>query len=263
MTLDLTAKSFSLANAVALAQYAKRAYSEATISDAKTDTQVLVSELDDCVIVSPRGTSDLRDFITDAEAWKIFVPRFGAKLHAGLFHAWSGINSALVSYLEPLRAKPILIGGHSLGGMLAFPIAKSLRTDLFNVHSVYNLGAPRPADKTFQGLYNCTPMPGSPFATLGEATFTLIHNIDIVPRLPFYTANYHRPGLDEFISFTGGITEEPSVLSRLYSDIEALGVAWYARRNPTFVDGLITDHRIDNYIAALAALAPKPMEVAA
>jgi hypothetical protein len=133
---------------------------------------------------------------------------------------------------------------------------------MVNVHSVYGYGAPRIGSREYQSTYNAMLVPGSPFATLVDATFTLIHDCDVVPRLPGYLAGFRRPGRDEFLSsFSSGpnvlgeivpdILEDPSVLSRLGSDIYSLVRAWLAKRNAIAFKLLLTDHHIDNYIAAL------------
>lgn len=261
MTLDLTSKSFSVANAITLAQYAKRAYSETTISDVLTDTQVLVSELVDegCIVVAFRGTSSIRNFITDAEAWRAHTPL--GEIHRGFWEAWLGIANALYRMLQPYSFKPVILCGHSLGGSLAMIAARVLRQNMVNVHSVYTFGAPRVGDLEFQTGYNSMLMPKSPFDNLGDATFTLIHDCDLVPRIPSYIAGFHRPGRDEFISVFGSIKEDPSIWFRLVSDVIALWEAWNSRRDPLFVDEILTDHHIDNYLAALAKLAPAPVPV--
>ncbi len=258
MTLDLQAKSFSLANALTLAGYAKRAYSEATISDPSTDTQVLVCDLGDCVVVAFRGTSSIRDFITDAKAWRTFT--LMGEVHHGFWDAWRAIAKQLWQNLMMFGFKPVIMTGHSLGGSLAMIAARALRNNMVKVHSVYTFGAPRVGDKEFQTGYNTQTVPGSPFDTLGDATFTLINDCDIVPRIPGWLGGYRRPGRDEFISFRGKIIQDPTVFTRLFSDALSLWMGWEARRNPTFVEELLTDHHVDNYINDLEKLA---LEVAA
>jgi hypothetical protein len=165
--------------------------------------------------------------------------------------------------------KPILFGSHSLGGMISNIAAKELRDALFNVHSVYTFGCPRSGDRVFQKQYNATRMPCSPFDTLGDATFGLIHDCDLVPRLPGYLSGYRRPGHDEFLSpllsaLDGKpcIAEDPAVIVRMESDLWSLFNAWRARRNWLAFDEILIDHRIDNYIAALGPIEQKHAEVA-
>lgn len=264
MSLDLTSKSFSLANARELALYARMAYDEPpTIQDERTDTQVLIRDRGDCVIVSSKGTSDLRDFVTDARAWRTETLLGG--IHTGFYEAASSIRTQLLAALEPLRPKPILFDGHSLGGSLAILNAKAARDAFHNVHSVYTFGCPRVGDKKFQSLYNASSLAKSPFDTLGAATFTVINDCDIVPRVPGWLAGYRRPGRDEFISELQPekIVEDPSFFYRLESDAVSLLQGWWAKRSPVFLTELLLDHHIDQYIQALELVEPKADETSA
>lgn len=254
-TLDLKATSFSLTNARELALYARMAYDEPpTVCDTATDTQVLIRDLDDCLVVAFRGTSSLRDFITDAETWRDCTPLGG--IHSGMWQAWSGVAMKLLQALAQYSFKPVLMTGHSLGGSLAMIAARVLRQNMVNAHSVYTFGAPRVGDKEFQTGYNTTSVPGSPFDNLGDATFTLIHDCDIVPRIPGWLAGFRRPGHDEFISALDAakVVEDPSVVYRLESDVWSMFNAWRARQSPACLDKVLTDHRVDNYIKALAVI---------
>lgn len=256
--LDLTSAKFSLANARELALYARMAYDEPpTIEDKDTDTQILIRDVGDAILVACRGTTNLRDFITDAEVWR--TKTFLGEVHLGFFEAFKGVITRLIANLTLMCAgnpRSIIPLGHSLGGSLAMLIAKALRDAFFNVHSVYTFGCPRVGDKTYQSNYNATLMPRSPFATLGDATFTVINDCDIVPRVPGWLAGFRRPGRDEFISSLAStqIVEDPAFTYRLESDIWSLLNSWRARRNPTFLDELLTDHHVNNYIAALAVI---------
>lgn len=248
--IDLTCARFSRGNARELVLYAKMAYDEPpTIECKETDTQILIRDLGDCVVVAPRGTSSLHDFITDAKAWRTKTPI--GEVHAGTWEAWSSVSDQVEDALP--RNKPIVFGAHSLGGMIATVAAKALRDRLFKIHSVYTFGCPRTGNAHFQRVYNATAMPGSSFATLGAATFDIINNCDLFPRVPGYASGYRRPGRDEFISSNRRISEDPSVPFRLFSDIESIAAHWMVRHNWTAVDGILTDHHVDNYIADLEA----------
>lgn len=255
--MDLVTNKFSLANARELALYARMAYDEPpTIRSEETDTNILIRNAGDYIVIAPRGTKDLANFITDAKAWRTRTPLGG--IHAGFYEAFESVREQLLSWMTlAYSVKPklsVLIGAHSLGASLGMLIAKCLRDAVFNVHSVYGFGCPRPADKIFRDAYNATPMPGSPFDCLGDATFALIDDCDAVARMPGWLAGYRRPGHDEFISSLDAseIVHDPAITYRLESDIWALFNGWRARRNITFLNQLLTDHHIDKYIAALA-----------
>jgi pimeloyl-ACP methyl ester carboxylesterase len=260
--MNLTANKFCLENARELALYARAAYDESpTLQDKFTDTQVLIQDCGDCVVVAFRGTSNLRDAITDGEAW--FIQTEFGKVHYGIWRAWSAISRPLYEALRPYNFKPVISLGHSLGGGLAQLGARALRQMLVNIHSVYCYGAPRIGNRAFQSSYNALPVPGSPFDTLGDATFTLIHDCDLVPRVPGWLSGYRRPGHDEFISeLSPDIWEDPSVPLRIGSDVFAIGKSWAMKMGLKSFTQIITDHRIDNYIAALNAVSPLPSPLA-
>lgn len=258
--MNLNATNFCLENARELAKYASRAYSDdPTISDPKTDTQVLISELvdADCIVIAFRGTSSLRDFLTDADCLRAKVTC--GQVHQGFWEAWLGVKEAIKAQIPNFEGKRIYVTGHSLGGALAIICAKYLAVEQQDVCGVYAFGAPRVGDKQFQVNYNNQPVIGIPTITLGEITFTLINDTDAVPRVPFWP-RYRRPGHDEFISplTPNRVDEDPNVLFRLLSDITSLYAAWRARRNPLCVGELLLDHRINNYIAALGVTENQP-----
>lgn len=246
---------FDLDVALQMVQFAQLAYlANPDIQNCATDTQAIVRIWRGFVVVAFRGTSSLRDFVTDAEAWRCETELGG--VHFGFASAWSSIAEKVFNALQPYGTRPVILCGHSLGGALAILGAALLRRHRVNVHSVYTFGAPRVGDKTFQQRYNATPVPGSPFANLGEATFTIIDDCDLVPRIPGWLAGFRRPGHDEFISSLNPnrLEEDPSVLRRLVSDIFSLTNEWAARRNPTFLEQVLVDHKLENYIKALVAI---------
>lgn len=258
MTLDLTSAKFSLANARELALYARMAYDETpTIDDAPTDTRVLIRDLGYCIVVSFCGTRSLRNFITDADCREKKMPLGLGWAHHGFMTAALAIWARLQSQLTLLSAlannKPVFFVGHSLGGALAMICAHASRLKLFNIHSVYTFGCPRSMDGIFQRAYNVLPVPRSPFATLGDATFTVINDCDIVARVPGWLAGFRRPGRDGFISALSPtvIVQDPKFTYRLESDFWSLLDSIRSRRDPLVLDQLLTDHHVNCYITAL------------
>ena len=252
MSLDLKAKGFSLRNARELALYARMAYDEPpTIRCESTDTNILICELPECVIVACKGTASLRNFVTDAEAWRSFT-QYG-EVHSGAWYAWQSVEDQVFKALQRFdiygTSKPVFWIGHSLGGLLA--MIGALRTQRrMVIAGVYTFGCPRLGDKKFRFSYELF---------LGSLTFTTIYDCDIVPRVPGWLAGYRRPGHDEFISALNpqDIIQDPVFTYRLWSDIVALWRGWRAGRNPAFLDELIRDHHIDNYIKALDGILPE------
>ena len=257
MSLDLTAKTFSLQNARELVLYARMAYEgPPSIRDAGTDTNILITDLGDCVVVACKGTASLRNFVTDCEAVRIGTLIGG--VHTGFWDAWLSVSTKVFSYLSNCGGRPVIFTGHSLGGALAMIGAKRCCDSGINIHSVYSFGCPRIGDNRFLNCYERTSIIQSPFGFLRPATFTIINDCDIVPRVPGWLAGFRRPGHDEFISALApqDIVEDPHFTYRLFSDTVALLNGWAARRNVTFLDELLADHHINKYIAALAEIEP-------
>jgi hypothetical protein len=100
--LDLRANKFSLENARELALYARMAYDEQPdFQNAATDTQGIIRDLGDCVIVAFRGTTNLRDAITDAQAW--FVHTEFGRVHYGVDRAWRSVAEKVYGELPTLQ----------------------------------------------------------------------------------------------------------------------------------------------------------------
>jgi triacylglycerol lipase len=234
-SLILNQPGFVLANARVLAQYASAAYSEvrdqrSEISNAATDTHVVMTEHDDCTVIAFRGTKDLRNWITDAEFQKQKLGKQKAEMgsvHAGFLAAVESVMPALTARLTGSSGQrsalslPIVLTGHSLGGALAVLGAFLLAQQGFPVHSIYTFGQPRVGDRAFAAAYNglsvgqagnllpgadrleACPTPTDRLEacpTLGGRTFRVVNQNDIVPRLPGWLLGYRHCGQLEFIT---------------------------------------------------------------
>lgn len=217
-----------------------------TINAPGTDTQVLIRAVSDAtdapIVVAFRGTSNLRDYITDGEVWRTNM-NCGA-VHQGFWAAWTNVQPQVLAWLQLYASRTIFVTGHSLGGALAQLCARDLDQRLFSVQGVYTFGCPRVGDNKFEFTYN---------QALGNRTFNVINDCDIVVRIPGWLAGFRRPGHDEFISAVSPtlIVEDPKTSFRLESDVWSLIDAFRARRNPLVLDELITDHHVNCYIKAL------------
>lgn len=241
---------FNLGVARFCAVLAREAYRRSDIRDEITDTQLAISSTGAKIYIAFRGTSNLHDFITDAKAWRTRVSC--GEVHQGFWEAWLGIKLKLIGELNDTRV-PIIVTGHSLGGALALICAKFLAVNKYNVEAVYTFGCPRVGDFPFQINYDDVAMLGG---ALGERTFTVINDCDIVPRLPGYLSGYRRPGRDVFIPAGGrSLWLDPTVMMRLKSDLRSLWRAWRARKTPLVIDELLEDHKIAHYIVALNRIA--------
>ena len=252
--LILNEPGFVLENALVLAGYSQRVYSLGTEEDFKTgglceihgvetDTQCQVWKLDDCTVIAFRGTSSLRDWITDAEFPLRPMTGSNGRVHEGFLRAWDNIQTLLLARVFPAGTdkatlKPMVITGHSLGGALAALCAYCLNDLGLPIHSVYTFGQPRTGDAKFATAYS---------AELGDRTFRVVNENDIVPRTPGWLMGYRHHQNNAFITIAGEVVLNPSLLTIAVTD--ALGLYRAYRK---FDDVVIEDHFLGGYRAALA-----------
>ncbi len=198
----------------------------------ETNTRALVTEQDDgSIVIAFRGTANIRNWLTDADcvrATLIESAEFGTcKVHAGFLAAYESIISPLTAHLREsaaLRrsmidgntATPIYVTGHSLGGALALLAALELARQGFNIAQVYTFGQPRVGNAAFKRLYE---------KSLGDRTYRLVYEEDIVPRVPLLPAwldPYRHAAGEIFLSSLGNIETNPSLTHLLASDIVGL-----------------------------------------
>jgi triacylglycerol lipase len=251
--MNLSATSFDLGNAQACAAASARAYREATVSCPSTDTHALIVEQPDCVIIAFRGSSSIRNWITDAEFERnLWKHQLAAEVHDGFLLAFDSIIDLLCVQLKTigLAGRPLFFTGHSLGGALAVLAALDFK-DLFKIHSVITFGQPRVGDSAFKQLYD---------AALGDRTYRLVYKEDIVPRVPHLPAwhdPYRHVGTEVFISSVqdGTLWFDPPSWRLLMSDIWGIYRAWCVSKFAGALDPFM-DHRVENYVNALVNLKP-------
>ena len=226
-----------------------------TASD--TDTRVLVVEQDDgSIAIAFRGTADIRNWLTDADCLRatlIESLEFGAcQVHAGFLAAYESIIGPLTAHLRENAAlcrdaaTPIYVTGHSLGGALALLAALELKRQGFNIAQVYTFGQPRVGNAAFKRLYE---------KSLGDRTYRLVFQEDLVARVPFLPA-WHDPYRhvtgEIFLSSFGDVETNPSLTRLLVSDLWGLYRAYRTSKLAGALDPLL-DHHIDKYLESLKA----------
>lgn len=155
-------------------------------------TQAFVIEGENSIIISFRGTepTSLTDWMSDLNTALVGGPG-GGLVHEGFQMALLAIWKDLLEYLFTLRngstdKKTLWITGHSLGGALATLAAAKLRLEREQpVNGVYTFGQPRVGDIKFRQAYDLD---------MGARHFRLVHNNDIVPRVPFRAMSYRHAG---------------------------------------------------------------------
>lgn len=262
---------YSAQNAWLCALAARDAYNlPATIDEDETDTQLIITDHPEAIVIAFRGTQGVADFLTDAKfrrAAIITVP--GAEVHRGFLRAYCSVDMAIKARLVSLPSlKPIFITGHSLGGALATLCARSLAEDpLFSnqLHSVYTFGQPRVGNGKFSRYYNWLKIgsgdqrqPSHSSAVYSPAlkdhTYRFINAEDIVPRVPGWLMGYRHVGARLFFSSFRELELNPTLWLLALSDLCGVVNAWVLKRELT----LLTSHGMDRYLDQLSTLKSQP-----
>ena len=277
--MNLTAKQFDLGNARACVAVARTAYDTYTIHNEGTDTYCWIWEEKDCITIAFRGSVSIRNWITDAEFERtilvsavdgtcskvhltcdLLIPVKSvvsavdgtcSKVHRGFERAlnsiWEKLYAALggCAVFNVQNCKPIFVTGHSLGGALAILAALSLDRNGFQVAQVYTFGQPRVGNGDFKKRYD---------AALGDKTFRVVYEEDIVariPHLPDWGDLYRHVGTEIFQpATTGGRVVNPSLWFLLKSDLWGIYRAFIIKHFAGAAEPM-DDHHISNYVAAL------------
>jgi len=251
-----------------LARFSAEAYQRANITDAKTDTQVLVQGIhpqsdvipnypNGVIVVAFRGTSSIEDFVQDAKFWRVhhwqkhrrsqlLWDKNGspAEVHQGFLECFEAVSEAVWHRVRDLSlAMPqadIYVTGHSLGGALANLGALELKRRKLPIKAVYTFGQPRVGNATFASIYN---------DSLGDRTWRIVNGNDIVPRSPLWITGYRHSATEIFLPPGGGYVPNPPLDIKLIDDL-------YGLRNAvrSLKDVLIANHFIAAYQARMEHL---------
>jgi len=200
------------------------------ISSAETDTQCFIVANDDAVVIAFRGTEALKlhDWLTDLDA------RMVNDQHEGFMKALRSVFTPVLEALQefaPYPTKKVFVTGHSLGGALAMLLGMRL---CHRVDAVYTFGQPRVGNRKFVADY--TPV-------LGAVTYRLVHEEDIVPRVPGVLMGFRHAGQEVFLNCAGFTQFNPPLLDKIASDAWGLWKSWRARE-----EDVIRDHAMAKYL---------------
>lgn len=240
--------TFNLETAYRCAALSQRAYEAPNLTTPMA--HVLVEEDADYLNIACRGTASIRDLITDADF--VRVPMFVgalATVHRGCQRAVESVISSLIIKAIGVN-KPVRLMGHSLGGMMCPRIASHFLSNQIAVADIYTFGEPRGGNAAFAALCD---------AQFGTKHHRVIHQEDIVCRIPGYLIGYRHSGHVDFIPSLGegykpAIWFDPGLEMRILSDITGIWRAWRAKRNILVLDDLLACHHVDSYVSALANL---------
>ena len=234
------------------------------------DTEIMVAETADAVIVTFRGTetAEAQDFIdlaTDVNALHLLG------MHLGFAGAAATSLPPVHAAIQAAGEKKVWLTGHSLGGALATVSARLLETDPTNpidVQGVVTFGAPR----TF--LDGPLDFVTSAYETaMGAAHQRWVNNDDPVPHLLPYVpvlAQYRHPAELNHITVADGAcafaydTSEVALISQADIDAVFAGANWLdagdiATRMGSYAGelaGYLADHDTDRYATRIFSQLP-------
>ncbi|UKZ46165.1 hypothetical protein TrVGV298_000364 [Trichoderma virens] len=199
------------------------------------------------VVLSFRGTNNLRNFITDVVfAFTDCSLTSGCEVHDGFNAAWEEVSSAATAALTQAHAAnpsfEIVSTGHSLGGAVATLAASILRTQGFPI-DIVTFGSPRVGNDVYANFV--TSQPGN--------ELRVTHVDDPVPRLPPIIFEYRHVSPEFWLSTGDGSTIDYTV-----ADIEVCTGIANTDCNAGTGGFDLTAH--SNYLRKVSACAPSPLQ---
>ena len=219
------------------------------------------------ITVAFRGSRAPLDFIQDAKFGRKLLMTLPdgreAEVHEGFLEDFESIIADVVHEVRGMMAghhrgaRPenlkIYVTGHSLGGSLAILCALEFARQGIPVSRVVTFGQPRVGNRVFCDLYNSTRTAPRDDFSLGQITFRVVNENDIVARLPGKLIGYGEVGQQIFLPMLSvyfvAWRLNPPLWFRLASDLIGFGWALRCRR-----DVLVACHFIDSYLTRLNRL---------
>jgi len=161
------------------------------------DTQAFLAANDEVILVGFRGTepTQLEDWMSDLKINLVGGP--SGRVHEGfqlaLGAVWPELYSAILEQRSQDRRQSLWFTGHSLGAALATLAVAKLRLERDHpVTGLYTFGHPRTGDAEFARIFD---------SDMGHRTYRVVHNNDVVARVPFRSMKYSHVG--QFVYFDG------------------------------------------------------------
>jgi triacylglycerol lipase len=210
-----------------------------------------VGFLEPVILLALRGTQNLDNWLTNADTPLVPHPPYPGRVHLGFARAVDQVWPEVRKLLAALPKRPLWVTGHSLGGAMATLASLRLVQDGYEVRAVYTYGSPRVGNRSFHSSYN-------------QTNYRFVNNDDVVPHLPFRWC-YKHVGQIELLDGQGNLIQEDAAWREkkraLRSQAKRVQQAHRVANTPTRTladfEGVagfegVTDHYIDNYLAALA-----------
>ncbi|MBX3434148.1 MAG: lipase family protein [Pirellulales bacterium] len=226
------------------------------------ETQCLLAETPDVLLVAFRGTESFGDWLADLNVRSVRRP-YGT-LHRGFYQAFQDVAEPLTASLTQrtaAAARPLAITGHSLGGALATVAAAEYQWQ-FSIANIYTFGQPRVGKGTFERR----------FSDFGLPFYRFVNDDDVVTRVPPGFSHVGRlvrlngKGEASFAeALSGDFESEPEPLTN--EEFDLLRSQLLAQRAhdsshdeylhalDAHIEGLFPsfrDHKLNNYIRKIA-----------
>lgn len=171
-------------------------------------SQAAIAWSPQAIVLSPRGSDETLDWIGNLASglawlrrqWRPFLPA-GAALGFGFLRQAARIApelyAATLALKEEYPGARVVLGAHSLGAAIAYPIVGFLDYHGIRVYGAYPFESPRPGNEAFSDWYD------QRFTFEKTPTFRVIHvrrgQPDLVTRVPFRRDGYRHAGLPVII----------------------------------------------------------------
>ena len=173
-------------------------------NDEKTGTQAFLAVGGGVAILAFRGTEPgkLPDVKTDAEIRLKTLPEYPGAIHEGFATALASVYADVKAAVDALPGSGALlyITGHSLGAALATLCAQRLTAARgYPIQGVCTYGSPRVGNPAFANEFQ---------PRLGQRTYRLVNNEDLVTRVPPRAAGYEHVGEMVYIDDAGRLQRD-------------------------------------------------------
>ena len=149
----------------------------------------------DRTVVCFSGTDNWQDVITDSKIVKVDRGIMG-RIHTGFIDAWADLRLPILLALkkiDPEKKRPVIVGGHSLGGALAALCSSYLSLNQWQVGRCWTYAMPRVGNCAWKRF----------FISSGVELLRIVNNQDVVTKLPFF--NYFHVGTSVYLDKRGNL----------------------------------------------------------
>jgi hypothetical protein len=120
-----------------------------------------------------RGTSNLQEWIQDFTYNQVPYKNWGL-IHEGFWNIYKNTRDKILHELHAMKAKKVIVSGHSLGGGVAILTGVDLYQSGYDVE-IYTFASPRVGNSDYCNKVN----------SIGTKVYRIVNTVDIVPTVPF------------------------------------------------------------------------------